>query len=567
MKRPEIVPFEDRPFDLVVFGATGFTGKLITRHLATHIPTSLTWAIAGRNPQKLQRVYDDLEDDCSIHRLPDILDFALHEPRSIIRSTKVVLSVVGPYTYHGEKFLQLCVEEGTCWVDLTGEIPWAKEMIERYGEQAKQTGSILIPSCGYESVPSDLGCLILSRHMGSRLGRVQAVFEDASGGVSGGSLSSIVAYFSQYDFSTEIGGPTGFLHNPYYLLPDHDTSSLPAQRTDPETQVIPPGTFYYNEPNQTQLHDAENGYIGTCGLTEATNRAVVFRTLGLQSHSLSNSPDPYHHESLSPYCQPTPPPTIQQDEFYGPDFNYREYFLMPPSAISSMAASLTSHILHNTIPYFFSFSAFRHTTSFFINKFFTESDELDGDYDDVSSNGSDIPRRKRKHTKKPAAPAAGSGGFRLRLVGKTANQPEEDPHFGYVTLRGSKSFGSEWSSTIAAETAVYLCMKLRGLDTGTTLSPYSPEDDILEGWEASSGDMIFGGCESGRQTPVSGLGIDMGLQGRRGRGGFWTPASLGVGIVRWLGKRGLNIETGWGRGERSEKREWSEGEDSGFGEC
>src|SRR5690606_2878420 len=73
----------------------------------------------------------------------DTLAFSLTKPRAIIKSTKVVLSVVGPYTYHGEKFLQLCVEEGTCWVDLAGEIPWAKEMILRYGELAKQTGSIV----------------------------------------------------------------------------------------------------------------------------------------------------------------------------------------------------------------------------------------------------------------------------------------------------------------------------------------------------------------------------------------------------------------------------------------
>ncbi|RAL60561.1 hypothetical protein DID88_009757 [Monilinia fructigena] len=148
----------DREYELVIFGATGYTGKFTAEHVATHLPTDLRWALAGRSSSKLEAVAaecktlnpDRLQPAIEICNLDDA------ELGALARKTKVILATVGPYALHGERCFKACAENGTHYFDATGEVPWVAEMIKKYETTAKASGSILIPQCGLESALPDL---------------------------------------------------------------------------------------------------------------------------------------------------------------------------------------------------------------------------------------------------------------------------------------------------------------------------------------------------------------------------------------------------------------------------
>ena len=159
-----------RDFDIVLFGATGFTGELTARHLASRMPATGRWALAGRNEAKLEGVRARLAQD-----FPELADLPLliadsDDPeslRAVAESTQVVITTVGPYLLYGEGLVRACAEAGTDYVDLTGEPEFVDRMYVDYHDTAVSSGARLVHSCGFDSIPHDLGALFTVRQLPS----------------------------------------------------------------------------------------------------------------------------------------------------------------------------------------------------------------------------------------------------------------------------------------------------------------------------------------------------------------------------------------------------------------
>ena len=194
----------ERKYKVLVFGATGFTGKLCAKHLKENYP-DLSWAIAGRNEDKLKQVKMELDLDCDM-LIADANNY--EELRDIAKTTKVLLTTAGPYAKYGSLLMKACVFENTHYVDITGENHWVKKQMDLYHEEAVARGVRIIPSCGYDSLPSDLGTLFAINKMNKAVKKVE-VFHSAFGGASGGTIESI---FTMGRLPKEMRDP--FLLNP-----------------------------------------------------------------------------------------------------------------------------------------------------------------------------------------------------------------------------------------------------------------------------------------------------------------------------------------------------------------
>jgi short subunit dehydrogenase-like uncharacterized protein len=158
----------ERPYDLVLFGATGFTGGLTADYLAEHAPSGCRWALAGRNRAKLEQVRDRLAAD---H--PACADLALlvadvsdaDSLRAVAESARVVATTVGPYLEHGEPLVAACAEAGTDYVDLTGEPEFVDRMYLAHHRRATETGARIVHCCGFDSIPHDLGAQFTRQHL------------------------------------------------------------------------------------------------------------------------------------------------------------------------------------------------------------------------------------------------------------------------------------------------------------------------------------------------------------------------------------------------------------------
>ena len=153
---------EGRAFDVVVYGASGFTGRLVAEHmLATYgAGGDVRWAMAGRSRSKLESVRVEIGAPAD---LPLVIADA-GNPESLLalaRATRVVITTVGPYQLYGEPLVKACVEAGTDYVDLCGEPAWMAAMIAKYDAPAKASGARIVFSCGFDSIPFDLGVTFL----------------------------------------------------------------------------------------------------------------------------------------------------------------------------------------------------------------------------------------------------------------------------------------------------------------------------------------------------------------------------------------------------------------------
>ncbi len=177
-------------FDLIVYGATGFTGKLIAEYIHATYPDR-RWAMAGRSADKLASVRDEL----SLPADTPLITADAADPDSIdamVQRGRVILTTVGPYQHYGEALVAACAKHGTDYVDLSGEPPFMWDMIERYDAQAKETGARIVHSCGFDSVPFDMGVFFLQAAANDRFGaplkdvkcRVRGMAGTASGGTA-----------------------------------------------------------------------------------------------------------------------------------------------------------------------------------------------------------------------------------------------------------------------------------------------------------------------------------------------------------------------------------------------
>lgn len=186
---------KDAALDVVVWGATGFTGQLVVEYLCGPAGDGVAWAVAGRTASKLEAVVAATGASVPVVQC-DVTDAA--GMAALARSTKVVLSTAGPFSVIGEPLIKACVEAGTDYVDITGEIPWVKTMQDKYGAAAAASGALLCSCCGFDSAPSDLGTLYGVSKLRERFGADVAVssvrnFATLLGGLSGGTLASGIA--------------------------------------------------------------------------------------------------------------------------------------------------------------------------------------------------------------------------------------------------------------------------------------------------------------------------------------------------------------------------------------
>ena len=151
----------DRQYDVIVWGASGFTGKLVVEYFLEQYGKDIAWAIAGRNRQKLEQTLQELS---ASGKAPDILIADSHDAESmavLAQATRVVLTTVGPYALYGDMLVDACAEHGTHYCDLAGEVQWMRRVIDRNQSTAEQSGARIVHSCGFDSIPSDLGVQFL----------------------------------------------------------------------------------------------------------------------------------------------------------------------------------------------------------------------------------------------------------------------------------------------------------------------------------------------------------------------------------------------------------------------
>ena len=182
-----------RPYDVLAFGATGFTGGLAAEYLAKNAPPGTRWAVAGRNESKLQAIVDRLgKERCKpvgfvVASVDD--DASL---RAMAASTRVLLSTVGPFEEYGEPVVRACIAEGTDYLDITGEPQFVDRMIERYHTDAKAAGVKIVSCCGFDSIPHDLGVLYTLGHLPEGVPVKIRGFVRSRGTFSGGTWHSAV---------------------------------------------------------------------------------------------------------------------------------------------------------------------------------------------------------------------------------------------------------------------------------------------------------------------------------------------------------------------------------------
>jgi short subunit dehydrogenase-like uncharacterized protein len=210
----------NKTFDIVVWGATGFTGRLVTEYLFKTYGTDgdLKWAVAGRNPAKLTQLNQDIADNT----LPQIIADSADEAslRELVASTRAVCTTVGPYALYGTKLVALCAELGTHYCDLTGETPWMRQIIDDYGANAEKSGARIVHNCGFDCIPSDLGTYFVQSEMFKRYGvyATQVKFRVAgtAGGASGGTIASMMNIMEEAKKDPNI---FALMADPYALNP------------------------------------------------------------------------------------------------------------------------------------------------------------------------------------------------------------------------------------------------------------------------------------------------------------------------------------------------------------
>ncbi|MEV6800598.1 saccharopine dehydrogenase NADP-binding domain-containing protein [Micromonospora rifamycinica] len=190
----------DRPYDIVLFGATGFTGGLTAGYLARNAPAGLRWALAGRDPAKLAAVRDRLAGiDPALAALPlltaDVTDAA--SLRAVAEGTRVLATTVGPYVHHGEPLVAACAAAGTDYLDITGEPEFVDLMYVRHHAEAVRTGARLVHACGFDSVPHDLGVWYTVRQLPADGPITVDGFVRAGGQFSAGTYHSALTAFAR----------------------------------------------------------------------------------------------------------------------------------------------------------------------------------------------------------------------------------------------------------------------------------------------------------------------------------------------------------------------------------
>ncbi|RFU79067.1 saccharopine dehydrogenase [Trichoderma arundinaceum] len=288
------MPFKEhnRQYDLVVFGATGHTGRMAAEYITIHFPVNVKWAVAGRSESKLQAIVEDCK---KLHsdRSPPAIETAniksQEEIDALAKKTFVMIQLVGPYSLHsGEHVVKACAEAGTHYFDATGESPWVYKMMKKYGKAAKESGAILIPQMALESAPADL-CTwalasVLRKQMDAKTKDVVISIHNMRTVPSGGTLSTVLNLHECVTPSEFAEAEKPFAHSPV---------PYPGGDRGHKISIWQKIFGVHHVPNLGTL---------TSAFTYDADRPVIERSWGL----LSEIPS-------------------RKDEFYGPNFHWEEY--------------------------------------------------------------------------------------------------------------------------------------------------------------------------------------------------------------------------------------------------
>ena len=211
---------QSREFDIIIWGASGFTGRLVAEYLFKQYGTSgnLKWAMAGRNQQKLETVRATIADKS----VPIVVADSSDETsiKQMVLRTKVICTTVGPYAIYGSKLVAACVENKAHYCDLAGEVQWMRQMIDKHHQTAQANGVKIVHSCGFDSIPSDMGVYFIQREAkvqkGQRAKKISMRVAAMKGGLSGGTYASLSKVIEQAQKDKTI---YKVLTNPYGLNP------------------------------------------------------------------------------------------------------------------------------------------------------------------------------------------------------------------------------------------------------------------------------------------------------------------------------------------------------------
>ena len=219
----------ERELDIVVYGATGFTGRLVAEYLNNTygVNQDVNWAMAGRSLDKLVSVRDEMGIDLAVPLI--VADGSdVQSINSMVDRASVVLTTVGPYQLYGNELVAACAERGTDYVDLCGEPAWMHKMIADHSAAAEKSGARIIFSCGFDSIPFDLGVLFLQNYakktLGSAVSRVKGRVRSMKGTFSGGTLASFRATMAAAGKDRNL---IGVLRNPFSLTPGFEGADQP----------------------------------------------------------------------------------------------------------------------------------------------------------------------------------------------------------------------------------------------------------------------------------------------------------------------------------------------------
>lgn len=217
-----------RAHDIIVYGATGFTGRLVAEYFAQSGDPTLRWAMAGRSESKLAEVRDLIGAPADI---PLVVADA-GDPASIaamVASTRVIITTVGPYQLYGSDLVAACAKAGTDYADLCGEPAWMRQMIDAHEDEARRSGARIVFSCGFDSIPFDLGVWKLQQICRDRFEapapRIKGRVRSMQGGASGGTIASLKATMAAAAKDMSI---IGLLKDPFALTPGFDGPSQPS---------------------------------------------------------------------------------------------------------------------------------------------------------------------------------------------------------------------------------------------------------------------------------------------------------------------------------------------------
>jgi short subunit dehydrogenase-like uncharacterized protein len=255
-----------KEFDIIIWGATGFTGRLVAEYIFKNYSSEkLNWAIAGRDKKKLINVRDEIADE----NIPIIIADSFNEVslNKMTQKTKVICSTVGPYSKYGSLLVKSCIKTNTHYCDLAGEAQWIRKIVDTYHQEAKNQKTRIVNSCGFDSIPSDIGVYFIHKNLPDiniKLDKISMRVSGFKGSLSGGtyaSMNNIITEASKDSLIRKI------LTNPYGLNPE-------GQRSGPDKRDL----------NKVKYDEDSKSWIAPF-MMAGINTKIVRRSNALSNYS------------------------------------------------------------------------------------------------------------------------------------------------------------------------------------------------------------------------------------------------------------------------------------------